>query len=250
MPWNHEHLTPNDLDKNDKPGTNARYQVKEAIVSYLRVAIVSGELRPGQTLHESDLTKQFGASRSPIREALVQLEQEGLVTTIPKKGSLITTIDKSQLRQALFIRSSLESTNIELLAQNISDAQIRTIKDNIERQRTALLNDDYAEMYDSMDEFHLLLCDFNQLPRIWEIIRREKVPLDRLHALNQPHSPRMSTLFNQHIEIVKALEERDSEKCSRLIRLHADIDYEAMNLVEEIHSAAIAKKQTKRSTTK
>jgi DNA-binding GntR family transcriptional regulator len=186
-------------------------------------AIVSGELRPGQTLHESDLTKQFGASRSPIREALVQLEQEGLVITIPKKGSVITTIDKGQLRQALFIRSSLEATNIELLAQNISDLQMRTIKDNIERQRTALLNDDYTEMYESMDEFHLLLCDFNQLPRIWEIIRREKIPLDRLHALNQPHSPRMATLFNQHIEIVKALEEKDSEKCSTLIRMHADI---------------------------
>lgn len=250
MTWNSEHLDAGDLDKNDKPSTNARYRVKEAIVTYLRVAIVSGELRPGQTLHESDLTKQFGASRSPIREALVQLEQEGLVTTIPKKGSVITTIDKSQLRQALFVRSSLEATNIELLAQNISDAQITTIKENIERQRKALLQDDYAEMYDSMDEFHLLLCDFNQLPRIWELIRREKIPLDRLHALNQPHSPRMATLFNQHIEIVKALEEKDSEKCSALIRMHADIDFEAMNLVEEKTPELKAKKPPIRRTTK
>ena len=250
MTWNSEHLEAGDLDKNDKPSPNARYQVKEAIVTYLRVAIVSGELRPGQTLHESDLTKQFGASRSPIREALVQLEQEGLVTTIPKKGSVITSIDKGQLRQALFVRSSLEATNIELLAQNISDAQIATIKENIERQRNAILYDDYAEMYDSMDEFHLLLCDFNQLPRIWEIIRREKIPLDRLHALNQPHSPRMSTLFNQHIEIVKALEEKDSEKCSTLIRMHADIDFEAMNLVEEKSPESKVKKPSTRRTTK
>ena len=250
MTWNSEHLAAGDLEKNEKPSSNARYQVKEAIVSYLRVAIVSGELHPGQTLHESDLTKQFGASRSPIREALVQLEQEGLVNTIPKKGSVVTTIDKGQLSQALFIRSSLEATNIELLAQNITDVQIRTIKNNIERQRTALLNDDYAEMYDSMDEFHLLLCDFNQLPRIWEIIRREKIPLDRLHALNQPHSPRMSTLFNQHIEIVKALEEKDSEKCSTLIRTHADIDFEAMDLVEEINPELPSKKIPRRRNAK
>ena len=250
MTWNSEHLEAGDLDKNDKPSPNARYQVKEAIVTYLRVAIVSGELRPGQTWHESDLTKQFGASRSPIREALVQLEQEGLVTTIPKKGSVITAIDKGQLRQALFVRSSLEATNIELLAQNISDAQITTIKENIERQRNALLHDDYVEMYDSMDQFHLLLCDFNQLPRIWEIIRREKIPLDRLHALNQPHNPRMATLFNQHIEIVKALEEKDSEKCSTLIRMHADIDFEAMNLVEEKSPESKVKKPSTRRTTK
>jgi DNA-binding GntR family transcriptional regulator len=138
----------------------------------------------------------------------------------------------------------LEATNIELLAQNISDEQVSIMKANIERQRNALLQDDYTEMYDAMDEFHLLLCDFNELPRIWELIRREKVPLDRLHALNQPHSPRMSTLFNQHIEIVKALEERDSEKCSSLIRTHADIDFEAMNLVKEEKSSAKEVKPT------
>ncbi|MCX6450339.1 MAG: GntR family transcriptional regulator [Actinobacteria bacterium] len=232
------------MERNEKPALNAKYQVKQAIVAYLRAAILSGELRPGHTLHESALTKQFGASRSPIREALVQLEQEGLVTTFPKKGSVVTTIDKTQLRQALFIRSSLEATNIELLAQNISDEQVSIMKANIERQRNALLQDDYSEMYDAMDEFHLLLCDFNELPRIWELIRREKVPLDRLHALNQPHSPRMSTLFNQHIEIVKALEERDSEKCSSLIRTHADIDFEAMNLVKEEKSSAKEVKPT------
>lgn len=250
MTWNSNYLEPEDLAKNEKPPLNPKYQVKQAIVTYLRAAILSGEFRPGYTLHESDLTKQFGASRSPIREALVQLEQEGLVTTYPKKGSVVTTIDKKQLRQALFVRSSLESTNIELLAQNITDDQIQIMKNNIERQRNSLLNDNYTEMYDAMDEFHLLLCDFNQLPRIWEIIRKEKIPLDRLHALNQPHGPRMSTLFNQHIEIVKALEERDSEKCSALIRTHADIDFEAMNLVGENTDSAKKVKPTARRLNK
>jgi len=250
MNWNSDYLEPTDLEKNQKPALNAKYRVREAIVTYLRAAILSGDLRPGYTLHESALTKQFGASRSPIREALVQLEQEGLVTTFPKKGSIVTTIDRTQLRQALFIRSSLEATNIELLSQNITNEQIRIVKANIERQRNALLHDDYTEIYDAMDEFHLLLCDFNELPRIWEIIRREKVPLDRLHALNQPHSPRMSTLFNQHIEIVKALEERDSERCSSLIRSHADMDFEAMNLVKENTLIANDSKPTTRRSVK
>jgi len=250
MNWNSDYLEPTDLEKNQKPALNAKYRVREAIVTYLRAAILSGDLRPGYTLHESALTKQFGASRSPIREALVQLEQEGLVTTFPKKGSIVTTIDRTQLRQALFIRSSLEATNIELLSQNITNEQIRIVKANIERQRNALLQDDYTEIYDAMDEFHLLLCDFNELPRIWEIIRREKVPLDRLHALNQPHSPRMSTLFNQHIEIVKALEERDSERCSSLIRSHADMDFEAMNLVKENTLIANDSKPTTRRSVK
>jgi DNA-binding GntR family transcriptional regulator len=229
-----------------------RYPVKEAIVSYLRLAIVSGELKPGDTLHESSLSRQFGASRSPIREALVQLEQEGLVETFPKKGSVVTRIDRSQLRQALFIRTVLECSNIEMLAENITSDQLDRMHQNLQRQKANLLSDNYFESYAAMDEFHYLLCDFNHLPRIWELIRKDKIPLDRLHSLNKPHNPRMVILYSQHIGIVRALEARDSQLCSDLIKAHADIDFQAMSLVDEVHEKPLRKKSitTNSSSTK
>ena len=207
--------------------------VKDEIISYMRSAIINGEFKPGEKLHESTLSRKFGASRSPIREALVQLEQEGLVETFPKKGSIITKISRSQLRQAQFIRTALESRNIEILTESITPEQIERLYRNLDRQFTSIENNDYFESYAAMDEFHFMLCDFSQLPRIWETIRKDKIPLDRLHALNQPHNPRMSILYQDHIDIVTALESKNPKLCVKLITEHVAIDFEAMHLVDE-----------------
>jgi DNA-binding GntR family transcriptional regulator len=212
----------------------AKIRIKEAIISDLRELILTGKLVPDQVIHESELTKRFGTSRSPVREALVHLEQEGLLQVIPKKGTIVTGIDLEQLRQALFIRTTLESNNIQLLCENIEKPQIISLHANLEFQKTALKVGDYSEIYRSFDEFHMLLCDFNKLPRIWEIVRKEKISLDRLHALAESHMPRLGILYEQHIEIVQALEKRDADLCVQLIRTHADIDYEAMNTLSEL----------------
>ena len=76
----------------------ARSRVRDAIIDYLREMILGGEMAPGDTLHESELTKRFGTSRSPVREALLHLEQDGLVQIIPKKGTIVTRIDPEQLK--------------------------------------------------------------------------------------------------------------------------------------------------------
>lgn len=209
----------------------ARSRVRDAIIDYLREMIIGGELAPGDTLHESELTKRFGTSRSPVREALLHLEQDGLVQIIPKKGTLVTRLDPDQLKQALFIRSALETTNIELLCQSITSQQIEILKENIQIQRSALNLAEYSAIYKSFDEFHLLLCEFNKLPRIWEIIRKEKISLDRLHALEKNHKPRLEVLFGQHQQIVEALESRDTRACVELIQTHADVDFEAKSIL-------------------
>jgi hypothetical protein len=210
----------------------AGYQVKKAILDYLRSAIIRGEIAPGEKLHESKLVKQFGASRSPIREALVQLEAEGLVITYPKSGTVVTQITKGQLRQAFFVRSVLEKANIELLISNIRPDGIRKLRGNIEAQKIAFQTNDYLSIYSEMDNFHLFLCELNSLPHVWELIRKEKIALDRLHELNKPHQPRLEALFTQHIEIVDALEKKDRDLAVALIQQHADLDFEAMKLLE------------------
>lgn len=104
----------------------------------------------------------------------MHLEQEGLVNIIPKKGTVVTKIDLDQLRQALFIRTALESNNIQILCKNITKSQIQKLRENVEFQKVALEIGNYSEIYKYFDEFHLLLCEFNKLPRIWEIVRTEK----------------------------------------------------------------------------
>jgi DNA-binding GntR family transcriptional regulator len=205
--------------------------VKWTVLDAIITLILSGELKPGQKLSESQLVKQFGASRSTIRETLIALEQEGLVDTFPKSGRIITHITKSQLQQAFFIRNTLEKANMESLVDVITDKQLTEIRKNLDDQVVGLSQDNYPKVYSAMDEFHFLLCKFNDQPKTWEIIRREKLPLDRLHELNKPHEPRLRILFTQHIEIYEALKARDKQKCVQLIEAHTKTDFEDISLV-------------------
>lgn len=225
----------------------AKIRIKEVIIEDIREQILTGQLIPDQVIHESELTKRFGTSRSPVREALIHLEQEGLVKVIPKKGTVVTKIDLDQLRQALFIRTALEMSNIQMLCQNITQPQIRQLRENVEAQRTALSIGNYSEIYKHFDEFHLLLCEFNKLPRIWEVVRTEKISLDRLHALAETHMPRLGILYEQHIKIIDAVEQKDSVLCAELIQSHADIDYEAMNLLTNSATELARPIKTKRT---
>jgi DNA-binding GntR family transcriptional regulator len=224
----------------------AKIRIKEVIIEDIRELILTGQLIPDQVIHESELTKRFGTSRSPVREALIHLEQEGLVKVIPKKGTVVTKIDLDQLRQALFIRTALEMSNIQMLCHNITQPQIGQLRENVEAQRTALSVGNYSEIYKYFDEFHLLLCEFNKLPRIWEVVRTEKISLDRLHALAKTHMPRLGILYEQHIKIVDAVEQKDSVLCAELIQSHADIDYEAMNLLTKSETELVRPIKTKR----
>lgn len=215
----------------DQSLLKAKIRIKEAIIEDIRELILTGQLAPDDVIHESELTNRFGTSRSPVREALMHLEQEGLVNIVPKKGTVISKIDVNQLRQALFIRTALESNNIQILCKNISSQQIQKLRENLEFQKIALEIGNYSEIYNYFDKFHLMLCEFNEMPRIWEIVRTEKISLDRLHALAKTHMPRLGILYEQHIQIVEALNQQDIELCTALIQSHADIDYEAMSLL-------------------
>lgn len=217
----------------DRSLLKAKIRIKEAIIEDIRELILTGQLAPDDVIHESELTNRFGTSRSPVREALMHLEQEGLVNIVPKKGTVISKIDVNQLRQALFIRTALESNNIQILCKNISSQQIQKLCENLEFQKIALEIGNYSEIYNYFDKFHLMLCEFNEMPRIWEIVRTEKISLDRLHALAKTHMPRLGILHEQHIQIVEALNQRDIGLCTALIQSHADIDYEAMNLLSK-----------------
>lgn len=205
--------------------------VKWTVLDAIRTLILSGELKPGQKLSESQLVKQFGTSRSTIRESLIALEQEGLVDTFPKSGRMITHITKSQLQQAFFIRNTLEKANIETLVDNITEKQLSELLQNLDDQVIGLSQDNYPKVYSAMDDFHFLLCKFNDQPKVWEVIRREKLALDRLHELNKPHEPRLRILFTQHIEIYEALKAKDKAKCIALIEAHAKTDFKDISLL-------------------
>ena len=83
----------------------------ESIAEFLRAAILSGELEPGSKLIETELAERFGTSRGPIREAIRELAREGLVTELPRRGTLVSTLTAHDLSEVYAVRQALEVVN-------------------------------------------------------------------------------------------------------------------------------------------
>lgn len=128
-------------------------QVSEMIVQ----GLLDGRLKPGQRLVELDIADALGVSRSPIREALSELTQLGVVTREPGRGCRIREWTRQDLEDMFGLRGVLEGYAAELAAQNITPTAQRSFQKIIARMRTAAARDDYIGMIDLDLEFHELL---------------------------------------------------------------------------------------------
>lgn len=100
---------------------NAYLPLRDVVFKTLRQAILTGELKPGERLMEIHLANKLGVSRTPIREAIRQLELEGLVIMVPRKGAQVASITEKSMRDVLEVRLALEKLAVELACSRISD---------------------------------------------------------------------------------------------------------------------------------
>lgn len=156
------------------PGTRS---TPEVLAARLRESIADGSLAPGQQLHQEDLSERFGVSRSPLREALRQLEGEGLVVYQPNRGAIVASLTRAEIRQIYEIRKILESAAIRLAIPNIDDAVMADAKAAARRLRAA---DDGRPWGRAHWEFHATLYAAARRPMLVELITRHHVRLERL----------------------------------------------------------------------
>src|ERR1700680_2055527 len=112
------------------------------IYSDLRAEMVSLRRRPGEAISEAEIALSYGVSRTPVREAILKLSDEGLVEIFPQSGIIVSRIPIAALPESIVIRKALEETTARLAAQRASSSQILTLRAIIERQREADAADD------------------------------------------------------------------------------------------------------------
>jgi DNA-binding GntR family transcriptional regulator len=167
--YNHPSMT-------ERGGLGTR-STPEVLAARLREAIADGSLAPGQALHQEDLSARFGVSRSPLREALRQLEGEGLVDYQPNRGAIVATLTRSEIRQIYEIRRILESSAIRLAMPHIDAAVIANAKAAVRRLREAAEGRPWARAH---WEFHAILYAAAHRPMLVDLIARHHVRLERL----------------------------------------------------------------------
>ncbi|GBD28383.1 putative D-xylose utilization operon transcriptional repressor [bacterium HR31] len=193
---------------------------RERVLDKLREAILSGRFQPGQRLVERELVEQLGVSRTPIREALRKLELEGLVTTIPYKGPIVTLPTVEDAREVYEVRAALEGQATALLAARAKPEDLDRLEGCVRESEEAVRAGDVRAVLAANNAFHDELASRCGNALLESLIGnlRNRIILLRVESLSLPGRPPQSVA--EHREIVDRIRAHDPEGARRVMERH------------------------------
>lgn len=175
----------------------------------LRQQIIELTLKPRELLVEHKLAKEFGVSRTPIREVLVRLASEGLVEISRNRGAMVAPIRVEAVRTAQFVRESLEISVALAAAHKMNSLAELRLFHAIEEQELANKEGNAGLFYRSDEAMHLEIAQIAGLPLVWNYIEEAKVQMDRVRRLSLIAAQSFDKLIQQHRSIVTAIAAND-----------------------------------------
>lgn len=195
-------------------------QVALQVHEILRERILKVQLVPGTVLSRASLQLEFGVSQTPVRDALMRLQEEGLVEVYPQYATVVAKIDIDHARQAQFLRLSIELEAVRRLTQTSPAETAAEMREILARQKLVASPETY-DVFDNIDrEFHRKLYEKTGIPQLWTNVRRQSVNLDRLRRLNLPMPGKMQTVLTDHEAIVEAIASGRAEDATAALRKH------------------------------
>lgn len=207
---------------NVKP-INTSFSLKDKIYESLKEAITSMDIYADNAelrLDERQLSDKLGISRTPIREALARLEQEGLVTIAPRKGVYIVRKTKREIIDMITVWAALESMAARLITENASDQEIASLRKmftTFEDDQVTAHIDEYS---DSNIKFHLAILTMSKSRLLREMADNLFIHMRSIRARTIGEDNRAKRSIVDHLHIIEALEKRDAELAERLVREH------------------------------
>ncbi|HEU5224051.1 MAG TPA: GntR family transcriptional regulator [Candidatus Lumbricidophila sp.] len=205
-------LSPIELSKNGERASDLAY-------TQLFDAIRDLRLPPGTTLSEPDLAEQLEVSRTPIREAVSRLVNNGLVSVKPKVGTVVDPIPMWAVTEAQFVRELLEVGAFKVVAGS-HDRDVSEMRRLIDEQRECQHDANIAGFFHADELMHEQLFVLSGNTSVWGSLRAMKVQLDRVRRLSLPDPARITSLIAEHEHIVDALEAGDIERGEYWLKLH------------------------------
>ncbi|HYF53154.1 MAG TPA: GntR family transcriptional regulator [Salinarimonas sp.] len=190
------------------------------VIALLRDQIVSLALPPGTVVNRAELQERFGLSSTPIRDALLRLQEEGFVDVFPQHATRVSAIDLTAARQAQFLRRSVELEVVRTLAGAPDPDLVRRLR-SIMAQQKALADIGELEGFEGLDQgFHRALYEAAGAPDLWTIVRRNSGQIDRLRRLHLPVPGKAHQIVADHEAIVGAIAAGDPPGAERALRDH------------------------------
>jgi len=207
------------------------------VLDGLRRAIIDGRLAPGARLTERELTEMMGVSRTVIREALRQLETEGLIANVPNKGPVVRELSLVEARDIYNIRAVLEGLAARLFVQNAGDAELKRLSQALDVVVRAYERGDAREVLETKNRFYGVLFEAAGSETLSSMLGTLHARIWRWRALGLSHPQRSGSRSKESVKglraMLAAIRRRDGEAAERLTREEAQAAaVEIMRLIE------------------
>lgn len=193
---------------------------KQRIFLQIKDDIIHQRFPDGRRLTESEISKLYNISRTPIREIFRRLEHEELVKNFPYKGTFVSYLRNEDIKEIMDLRAALESFAAKCSAQKISFIEIKKINE-LERQFKNAVKTNNKVMYFNCDiNLHNLILDMAGNKRISYIINNLSGQIQRIRFISNNFPERMKKTWAEHFEIMKAIKKKEPELAEKLMRNH------------------------------
>lgn len=196
--------------------------LRDVVFNTLRQGILRGELKPGERLMEIHLADQLGVSRTPIREAIRMLELEGLVIMMPRKGAMVASISKEDLKDVLEVRKALDRLAVSLACERITSDGLASLKDAAANFKDVTKTLDSTKIAEADVAFHDEIHKASGNKRLSVMVSNlaERIYRYRFEYIKESYD--CVQLIEEHDEIVKCIEKGDKEGAVAAIDRHID----------------------------
>lgn len=182
--------------------------------------ILNGKYKHGESLNESRVAKELKVSRTPVREAIWQLELEGLVVYIPNKGAIVKGMSSEDIRDIFDIRMKIEGLAAKRAASNITDLQLKELKEVVEFEEFYTNKGDTKQILKLDTKFHEIIFQASGSRLLDRTLTSFHHYIQRARNLSLEDKDRAKKALTEHIAIMKAIEKGNKEKAEALMEEH------------------------------
>ena len=194
--------------------------IRDIVYETLRSAVMNGHCVAGDRLVETQLAEQLGVSRTPVREALRMLEQDGLAVAVPRRGTVVAGLNKDDAIETYDLRAVIEGLSARLAATNITAREVKQLRGKLEKMRPQPGNHEgYMRAH---AEFNTTIIGASRSHRIAQFIDTLSGQIRSLRGVSLATRERQEEAWKEHVAIVDALEARDAARAEALARQHVE----------------------------
>jgi DNA-binding GntR family transcriptional regulator len=211
-----------------------RQSLTSAVADKLRDQIIRGEIPEGAQLRQDAIANQYQVSRIPVREALRQLDAEGLIAIVPNRGAIVPALSPSDIEELFSIRALLEPEVLKLSIPHLTESDFSEAEAVLRKYVNELQRDDHVSLWGRLNwQFHSILYNRADQPRFMAIIRNVNNSGERYTRLQLYLTHGIKRANDEHHQILQLCRQRDVAGACQLLRVHIEHAGESLKLALE-----------------